>query len=345
MTIDRRRYPVSGSPSKFLEIIPNDPMLRYILYRLLVFLPTLLGVSVIVFLAIRMVPGDTIVAMLGTEAGLLTDMQRDALRSYYGLDKPLLDQYFFWIAEVFNGNFGISVRHGRPVIEIILERFPLTLELAILSLIIALSFGIPVGIISSVWREKKIDIIGRLFALFGQAVPNFLLGLLILYCLSVFFEIMPNSGNYSDFWINPLENLNQMFLPAITLGFSFAASVMRTTRSSMLDVFGEDYIRTARSKGVSEFNVIFRHALRNALIPVVTLSGVELGYLLGGTLIVEEVYALPGLGRLLLNAITQRDYALVEGVTLFIAFNFLILGLIVDFIYTVLNRRIDFNKV
>ena len=320
-------------------------MLRYILYRLLVFLPTLLGVSVIVFLAIRMVPGDTIIAMLGTEAGLLTDTQRDALRAYFGLDRPLLDQYFFWIGEVLNGNFGISVRHGRPVIEIILERFPLTLELAILSLLIALSFGIPVGIMSSVWREKKIDIIGRLLALFGQAVPNFLLGVLILYCLSVFFEIMPNSGNYSDLWINPLENLSQMILPAITLGFSFAASVMRTTRSSMLEVFGEDYIRTARSKGVSEFNIIFRHALRNALIPVVTLSGVELGYLLGGTLIVEEVYALPGLGRLLLNAITQRDYALVEGVTLFIAFNFLILGLLADFIYTVLNRRINFNKV
>ena len=320
-------------------------MLRYILYRLLVFLPTLLGVSVIVFLAIRMVPGDTIIAMLGTEAGLLTDTQRDALRAYFGLDRPLLDQYFFWIGEVLNGNFGISVRHGRPVIEIILERFPLTLELAILSLIIALSFGIPVGIMCSVWREKKIDIIGRLLALFGQAVPNFLLGLLILYCLSVFFEIMPNSGNYSDLWINPLENFSQMILPAITLGFSFAASVMRTTRSSMLEVFGEDYIRTARSKGVSEFNIIFRHALRNALIPVVTLSGVELGYLLGGTLIVEEVYALPGLGRLLLNAITQRDYALVQGVTLFIAFNFLILGLLADFIYTVLNRRINFNKV
>ena len=205
--------------------------------------------------------------------------------------------------------------------------------------------GIPVGIMSAVWREKKIDIIGRLLALFGQAVPNFLLGLLILYCLSVYFEIMPNSGNYSDLWINPLENFRQMFLPAITLGFSFAASVMRTTRSSMLEVFGEDYIRTARSKGVSEFNIIFRHALRNALIPVVTLSGVELGYLLGGTLIVEEVYALPGLGRLILNAITQRDYALVQGVTLFIAFNFLILGLLADFIYTVLNRRINFNKV
>ena len=320
-------------------------MLRFILYRLLVFLPTLLGVSVIVFLAIRMVPGDTIIAMLGTEAGLLTDTQREALRAYFGLDRPLLDQYFFWIGEVLNGNFGISVRHGRPVIEIILERFPLTLELAILSLIIALSFGIPVGIMSSVWRGKKIDIIGRLLALFGQAVPNFLLGLLILYCLSVYFEIMPNSGNYSDLWINPLENLSQMFLPAITLGFSFAASVMRTTRSSMLEVFGEDYIRTARSKGVSEFNIIFRHALRNALIPVVTLSGVELGYLLGGTLIVEEVYALPGLGRLILNAITQRDYALVQGVTLFIAFNFLILGLLADFIYTVLNRRINFNKV
>jgi len=311
---------------------------------MLVFLPTLFGVSVIVFLAIRMVPGDTIVAMLGTDAGLLTDAQIDALRTSFGLDKPILKQYFLWIEEVLKGNLGISVRHGRPVMEIILERFPLTIELALLSLIIALSFGIFVGTMSAVWRDTKFDIICRLLALFGQAAPNFLIGLIILYCFSVYFGIMPNSGNYYDLWENPTENLFQMFLPALTLGFSFTASMMRTTRSSMLEVLGEDYIRTARSKGVSEFNVISKHAMRNALIPVVTLSGVELGYLLGGTIIVEEVYALPGLGRLLLNAITQRDYVLVEGVVLFIAFNFLILGLITDLIYSILNRRINFNK-
>lgn len=319
-------------------------MLRYFLQRMLVFLPTLFGVSVIVFLAIRMVPGDTIVAMLGTDAGLLTDAQIDALRTSFGLDKPILKQYFLWIEEVLKGNLGISVRHGRPVMEIILERFPLTIELALLSLIIALSFGIFVGTMSAVWRDTKFDIICRLLALFGQAAPNFLIGLIILYCFSVYFGIMPNSGNYYDLWENPTENLFQMFLPALTLGFSFTASMMRTTRSSMLEVLGEDYIRTARSKGVSEFNVISKHAMRNALIPVVTLSGVELGYLLGGTIIVEEVYALPGLGRLLLNAITQRDYVLVEGVVLFIAFNFLILGLITDLIYSILNRRINFNK-
>ena len=319
-------------------------MLRYFLQRMLVFLQTLFGVSVIVFLAIRMVPGDTIVAMLGTDAGLLTDAQIDALRTSFGLDKPILKQYFLWIEEVLKGNLGISVRHGRPVMEIILERFPLTIELALLSLIIALSFGIFVGTMSAVWRDTKFDIICRLLALFGQAAPNFLIGLIILYCFSVYFGIMPNSGNYYDLWENPTENLFQMFLPALTLGFSFTASMMRTTRSSMLEVLGEDYIRTARSKGVSEFNVISKHAMRNALIPVVTLSGVELGNLLGGTIIVEEVYALPGLGRLLLNAITQRDYVLVEGVVLFIAFNFLFLGLISDLIYSILNRRINFNK-
>ncbi|CAG1009957.1 partial Glutathione transport system permease protein GsiC, partial [Anaerolineae bacterium] len=174
------------------------------------------------------------------------------------------------------------------------------------------------------------------------AVPNFLLGTLIIYVLSVYFRILPNSGDYVAFAENPGRNLSQMIFPAFTLGFSFSASVMRTTRSAMLEVLGQDYMRTARSKGLNEGTVIRRHALRNALIPVITIVGVEMGYLLGGTVIIEEIFALPGIGRLVFNAISQRDYALIQGITLFIAFNFVIINLAADLIYTAVDPRISY---
>ncbi len=319
-------------------------MFRYLAQRLIAFLPTLLGISVLVFLAIRLVPGDSIVAMLGTEAGMLTQTQRDALEAYFGLDKPPLEQYVSWLGNVVQGNLGFSVRHGAPVLEVILRRFPVTVELAILAMIIALVIGLPVGVLSAVRHNSVIDLAGRLFALIGLAMPNFLLGTLIIYVLSVYFSVLPNAGNYVGIADDPLRNLGQVLFPAITLGFSFSASVMRTTRSAMLEVMGEDYIRTARSKGLRERRVVVRHALRNALIPVVTIAGVEMGYLLGGTVIVEEIFSLPGIGRLALNAILQRDYALVQGVTLFIALNFVLINLIVDVLYTLIDPRVSYVR-
>jgi peptide/nickel transport system permease protein len=209
---------------------------------------------------------------------------------------------------------------------------------------IALLIGIPIGALSAVKHNSVIDLLGRLLALLGLAMPNFLLGTLIIYVLSVYFKILPNSGDYVSLGENPTRNLSQMIFPAITLGFSFSASVMRTTRSAMLEVLGQDYIRTARSKGLIEALVIRRHALRNALIPVVTIVGVEMGYLLGGTVITEEIFALPGIGRLVFNAISQRDYALVQGIALFIAFNFVLINLIADLFYTIIDPRISYAQ-
>jgi peptide/nickel transport system permease protein len=319
-------------------------MLRFLGQRLIAFLPTLVGVSVLVFVSIRLIPGDAITAQLGTEAGMLTEAQRAALQRYYGLDRPPVEQYFTWITDAVRGNLGYSIRHGRPVTELIAAHFPLTLQLALMSVVIALLVGIPLGLLSAVSRNPVITLSSRIFALLGLALPNFLVGTLIIYFLSVVFRVLPNAGNYVSFAEDPLRNLSQMIFPAITLGFAFSASVMRTTRSAMLEVLGEDYVRTARSKGLREHMVINRHALRNSLIPVVTLVGIQMGYLLGGTFIVEQIFALPGLGRLTVNAISQREYALVQGATLFIAFNFVVINLLVDLVYAAIDPRVSYGK-
>lgn len=314
--------------------------MNYLTRRLISFPVVLLGVSGLVFVAIRMVPGDSITAMLGTDAGLLTPTQREALAVYFGIDQPWLVQYWRWLIGLFHGDMGISVTYGKPVLDAIIERFPLTFELAILSMIIALMVGIPIGVFAATHNEKPSDLAIRIFAMIGQSTPSFVFGLLIIYTLSAGFGILPVMGKYTPFFTDPVANLSQMIFPAITLGFAFAASVTRISRSAMLDVLSEDYIQTARSKGVSSRRVIWRHALPNTLIPVVTLSGIEFGYLLGGAVIVEQIYALPGLGRMVLDAILQRDYALVQGIVLFIALNVMIVNLLVDLTYFALDPRI-----
>jgi peptide/nickel transport system permease protein len=316
----------------------------YLMRRLATFPLVLLGVSILVFVAIRMVPGDAITAMLGTEAGLLTPQQRQSLAAYFGIDQPWLVQYWRWLLGVFQGNLGISVTYGRPVLDVILERFPLTLELALMSMIIALAVGVPAGIFAATRNERPSDLSVRVIAMIGQSTPSFVLGLLIIYTLSAGFGVLPAMGAFVPLWQDPLSNLGQLILPALTLGFAFAASVTRISRSAMLDVLSDDYVRTARSKGASARSVIWRHALPNALIPVVTLSGIEFGYLLGGAVIVEQVFALPGLGRMVLDAILQRDYALVQGCVLFIAFNFMIINLLVDLAYVLLDPRIRLGE-
>ncbi len=317
-------------------------MQRFLTQRVIAFIPTLLGISVIVFLVIHLIPGDTISAMIGTQYKL-TEAQAASLRQYYGLDKPLYEQYLRWLWAALHGDFGLSVRSGQPVLPEILDRFPLTFELALLAMVIALVLGIPIGIIAAVKRDSAIDIAGRLFALIGLALPNFWLGTLFILVLSTVFGILPNSGDYTDFFQDPLANLQQMIFPAITLGFAFSASVMRTTRSSLLEELRQDYARTARGKGLRESGVILRHCLKNALIPVITIVGLETGYLFGGAIIVEEVFALPGIGRLLLNGISQRDYAVVQGTILFIAFNFVAINLLADLLYAFVNPRIRYE--
>ncbi|MBO9589122.1 ABC transporter permease [Devosia sp.] len=314
--------------------------MNYVVQRLLTFPLILLGVSVLVFVSIRLVPGDAITAMLGTEAGLLTPDQRAALAAYFGIDQPIWSQYLRWLTGLFQGDLGISSVYGKPVLAIILERFPLTLQLALMSMVISLSVGIPLGVFAATRNEKPSDLIVRMLAMLGQSTPSFVIGVLIIYVLSVFFGMVPAMGTFTPLFVDPLASIGQLIFPAITLGFAFAASVTRISRSAMLDVLSDDYIRTARSKGASQRSVVWRHALPNALIPVVTLAGVEFGYLLGGAVIVEQIFALPGLGRLVLDAITQRDYALVQGTVLFIAFNFLLVNLLVDLAYVALDPRI-----
>jgi peptide/nickel transport system permease protein len=314
--------------------------LNYLLRRLAAFPLVLIGVSIVVFIAIRLIPGDAITAMLGTEAGLLTPDQRAALAAYFGIDRPWPVQYWYWLLGLFQGDLGISSTYGKPVLNIILERFPLTLELALLSMAIAIAVGVPAGIFAATHNDKPSDLAVRVAAMVGQSTPNFVLGLLLIYALSAGFGVLPTMGAFTPLWRDPLQNLGQMILPAITLGSAFTASVTRMSRSAMLDVLSDDYVRTARSKGVSARGVVWRHALPNALIPVVTLSGIEFGYLLGGAVIVEQIFALPGLGRLVLQAIQQRDYALVQGAVLFIAFNFMIVNLLVDLAYAALDPRI-----
>jgi peptide/nickel transport system permease protein len=317
-------------------------MSSYVIKRILVLIPTLLGISVIVFLVMRLIPGDTISAMIGTQFKL-TEAQAEALRAYYGLDKPLPEQYWLWLTAALRGDLGLSVRTGRPVLSEIISRYPLTLELALLAMLIAITIGIPVGILSAVRRNSLLDLGGRLFSLVGLAMPSFWMGTLVIYILSVYFHILPNSGNYVGLVENPGENLKQLIFPALTLGFAFSAAVMRTTRSALMEELGKDYARTARAKGRTQSEVILLHCLKNALIPIITLVGLETGYLFGGAIIVEEVYAMPGVGRLLLGAINQRDYALVQGTILFIALNFVFVNLIADLTYALVNPRIRYE--
>lgn len=314
--------------------------MNYALKRLLVFPLVMFGVSVFVFVAVRLVPGDAITAMLGTESGLLTPAQRDALAAYFGLDQNWLVQFWRWLSGVVQGDLGISTTFGKPVLAVILDHFPLTLELAVLSMLIALSIGLPAGIFAATRKDSLADFGVRVVAMIGQSTPSFVVGLLLIFTLSVGFGVLPQMGTFVPLTEDPLRNLAQMILPAFTLGTAFAAAVIRISRSAMLDILHEDYIRTARSKGMPRRRVIWRHAVPNALIPVVTLSGVEFGYLLGGAVLIEQIFALPGLGRVVLDAILQRDYALVQGSVLFIAFNFMVVNLLVDLAYAALDPRI-----
>ena len=317
-------------------------MRNYIVKRLLTIIPTLLGISIVIFLIMRMIPGDTITAMIGTQYQL-TEAQAEAMRAYYGLDKSLPVQYLNWLTNALRGNFGYSVRTGQPVFSEILSHFPLTFEITILSILFGTVLGVLIGVLAAVFRGSIADAIIRIFAMIGLATPNFWLGTILIYVLSVHFGIMLNAGNYVAFSQNPVENLKQVICPVICMGFSFSASVMRTTRSSLLEEINKEYAQTSRAKGNTEMKTIFGHALRNALIPVITLIGYQVGYLFGGVVIVEQVFALPGLGRFLLNGISQRDYALVQGTIVFIAFNFVLVNLIADITYAFADPRIRYD--
>lgn len=314
-------------------------MLPYVLRRLGTMVPVLAVVSVIVFSLIHLTPGDPVSIMLREEADPATAA---ALRTALGLDRPLPIQYLAWLGRAVRGELGRSIRTNQPVTEAILERLPVTLSLAAAASLLALAVALPAGIVSAVRRNSVADVTGTVVALSGVSLPNFWLAILLIFLFSVSLGWLPPLGWVSparDFW----AGLRSLVLPAITLGTAMAAVVMRMTRSSLLEVLQLEFVRTARAKGLGETAILLRHALRNALIPVVTVVGLQAGALLGGAIITETIFALPGVGRLLVDAIFQRDFPIVQGVVLFLAVNFLLVNLLVDLTYAALDPRIRYD--
>jgi peptide/nickel transport system permease protein len=311
-------------------------MLRYIGRRILIAIPTLIIVSVLVFALQKLLPGDPVLTMAGEER----DPQVLAyLREKYRLDDPLPIQYFVWIGSALTGNLGISLRTDIPVLTLILSKLPVTIELAIMAMIIALAIGIPTGIVSAVKKGSAVDYAANVIALSGLSIPNFWLGIMLIMLVSVRWGLLPASGYVpptEDLWLN----IKTMLMPAFVLGTGLAASLMRHTRSAMLGVLRSDYIRTARAKGLLSRKVILKHALRNALIPIVTLSTLLFGELLAGAVLTEQIFTIPGFGKLIVDAVFNRDYAVVQGVVLCTAVGFILMNLLADVLYVLVNPRL-----
>ena len=292
--------------------------------------------TMLVFAGVRALPGDTALALAGENRDPAV---LEFVRHKYGLDKPLPVQYVTWLGHVVRGDFGQAGRSGLEIGPTIASRIPITLELAVLSILVALVLGLPAGIIAAVKRGSLADYTGSAFALVGLSVPHFWLGLLFILLFAVKLGWLPASG-YVPFFDDPIGNLERMIMPAVVLGTGFSAVVMRQMRSSMLESLGTDYVRTARAKGLSERQVVAGHALRNSLLTVVTLAGVQLGVFISGAVITEQIFVIPGFGRLTVQAIQQRDYALIEGVVLVAAVGYVLANLLVDILYSYLNPRI-----
>jgi peptide/nickel transport system permease protein len=314
-------------------------MTTYILKRIVSMVPVLLLVSLVIFSLIHLTPGDPVITMLGEEA---TPEARDRLRTQLGLDRPLPVQYVSWLARVLTGDLGRSIRTNQPVAEAIYERLPVTVELALLALAIALAIALPAGIIAATRRGTFADIGSTVLCLLGVSMPNFLLAVFLVFVFSLTLRWLPPIG-YTSPVADLLGNLKGMIMPAVTLGAFAAAATARLTRSTLLEVLGQDYIRTGWAKGLDEQAVIRRHALKNAMIPVVTVVGLQLGNLLGSAIVTETIFALPGVGRLVVDSIYQRDFPLVQGVTLYLAMIFLVVNLVVDMVYAYLDPRIRYS--
>ena len=317
-------------------------MVRYIFRRLLSLIPVLLGVSIIVFFLVRLIPGSALQMYLGTQVEA-TPEQMEELRRIFGEDKPIPVLYIEWLGRLLHGDLGYSLRTGRQVLPDILQRLPLSFELTVFALFLALLIGIPLGIIGAVKKNPILDIVIRITGLLGLSLPQFWLASLMVIAFSSFRGFIP-MGNYIPFIQAPLENIRMMLLPSLAIGIGLAAVIMRYMRNSMLEVMQMDYIRTAQAKGLKRKIVISRHALKNAILPVITIAGFNTGYLLGGAIVIEEVFALPGMGRLVLYAIYQRDYPLIQGIVLIIALMFVLINLLTDLLYAAIDPRIRLDQ-
>ncbi len=312
---------------------------RLLVRRLVATLPVLVFVTTGVFALLHLTPGDPIDAMM---AESVYASVKEALRRELGLDRPIPVQYLAWVRQVLRGDLGRSIRNREPVVEDVGRRIRPTLQLAGLALAVALALAVPIGLVSAARRDTVVDGAGTAFALVGICMPNFLIALLLIFVFGVRLRWLPISG-YTDPFEEPLAGLRSLALPALTLGLAFAAVVARTLRSSLIEALAEDYVRTARAKGLSEGHVLAGHALRNGLIPVVTVLGLQLGALIGGAVITEYVFALPGIGRLVVDAVFARDYPLVQGVVLLIALGYVATNLVVDLLYGWLDPRIRYR--
>ncbi|MCG1022626.1 nickel ABC transporter permease [Sutcliffiella horikoshii] len=306
-------------------------MISFLIKRLVQMIPVLIGVTLVVFLIMQMVPGDPAVLLAGEGASKETI---EEIRTQLGLNQPLYIQYFDYLTNIFKGDLGVSIKNNKPVLDEIMVRLPITMELALFSILITIVLGMAAGIISAIRPYSVSDLSVMLIALIGISIPSFWFGLMLMYIFSVKLQILPVAG-----W----DSWQHIILPALTLGAGGAAIVARMTRSSMLEVIRQDYIRTARAKGLREQIIISKHALRNALIPVITVVGLQFGALLGGTVLTESIFAINGLGRLIVESIRMRDLPMVQGGVLVASLIFVLVNLLVDLLYRIFNKRIELN--
>ncbi|MDT8343599.1 MAG: ABC transporter permease [Thermohalobaculum sp.] len=310
-------------------------MLGFIARRLVIAIPTIVLISIFVFALQKLLPGDPILAMAGEERD---PEVIELLREKYRLNDPIPHQYLYWMSGVVQGDLGFSLRTQQPVLDLVAEKLPVTIQLAVMAMVIAVLIGIPAGILSAVRKGSWIDWLANLFALSGLSVPNFWLGIMLILLVSVKLGWLPASG-YRPLSEDPLLSLQTMIMPAFVLGTGLAATLMRHTRSAMLGVLRADYIRTARAKGLRERRVILKHALRNALVPIVTISALLFGELLAGAVLTEQIFTIPGFGKMIVDAVFNRDYAVVQGVVLCTAVAFIGMNLLADVAYRWLNPR------
>jgi peptide/nickel transport system permease protein len=311
-------------------------VLDFLVRRAAISVVTLFLITLIVFTGVRMIPGDPARVMAGTdadEAGL------QEIREKYGLNDPIPVQYFRWLGLALRGDLGESIRTREPVVKTVAVKLPITIQLACFSLIIAIGIAIPAGVFSAVRRNTVWDLLANAVSLCGVSIPSFWLGIMLILFLSVRLHLLPASG-FVPFFQDPLQNLLRMLMPASVLGATLAAVLMRQTRNSMIEVMSANYIRTAYSKGLAERVVVFRHAIRNGLIPVVTILGLQMGALMGGAVVTEQIFVVPGFGRLIVEAVFTRDYPLVQGVVMITASAYVLINLLVDVSYSLLNPRI-----
>jgi peptide/nickel transport system permease protein len=316
-------------------------MTQYFTRRLLFAIPVLVGVSMAVFGMMRLIPGDVIDRILGAQAAVTAE-RREELRRQFGIDRPLHVQYLDWMGRVLRGDLGESLLNDRPVSADLALRFAATFQLATMSLALALAVGVPLGILAGRFRHRWPDYVGSFFGLVGISIPNFWLGTMLILVLSLGLGWFPSAG-YVPFRENPIGSLVSMTLPALALGIGEAAAIMRMVRSATIEVLQHDYVRTAHAKGLDEVRVLGRHVLTNTLIPVLTVVGLSAGYLLAGTLIIEHVFSIPGIGRFALMGISNRDYPVVQGAVLFVASVYFLVNLAVDLLYGLVDPRIRYG--